>query len=82
MQPGWIETSLNLRYLSDQDVRERVVKQIPLRRLGAPDDVASAVLWLCSDGASSVNDATIQVDGGLLSGRSTVVSKRLEGLRQ
>jgi NAD(P)-dependent dehydrogenase (short-subunit alcohol dehydrogenase family) len=82
VQPGWIETSLNRRYLSDQDVRERVVKQIPLRRLGAPDDVASAVLWLCSDGASYVNGATIQVDGGLISGRSTVVSKRLEGLRQ
>ncbi|HEY5303665.1 MAG TPA: SDR family NAD(P)-dependent oxidoreductase [Acidimicrobiales bacterium] len=82
VQPGWIETSLNRRYLADQDVRERVVMQIPLGKLGASDDVARATLWLCSDDASYVNGATIQVDGGLISGRPTVVSKRFEGLRQ
>ena len=78
VQPGWIETSLNRRYLSEADVRDRVAKQIPLRRFGDPDDVASAVLWLCSEDASYVNGATIEVDGGQLAGRPTIVSKRLE----
>jgi NAD(P)-dependent dehydrogenase (short-subunit alcohol dehydrogenase family) len=82
VQPGWIETSLNQDYLSDQDVRDRVTKQIPLRRTGVPADVAPAVLWLCSEEASYVNGATIRVDGGLLAGRPTVVSKRFEWARQ
>jgi NAD(P)-dependent dehydrogenase (short-subunit alcohol dehydrogenase family) len=82
VQPGWIETSLNRRYLSDPDVHDRIVKQIPLRRTGEPDDVPPAVLWLCSDEASYVNGATIQVDGGLLAGRPTVVSRRFEWARQ
>ncbi len=82
VQPGWIETSLNRKYLSDQDVHDRIVKQIPTRRIGAPDDVAPAVLWLCSDDASYVNGATIKVDGGLLAGRPTVVSKRFEWARE
>jgi NAD(P)-dependent dehydrogenase (short-subunit alcohol dehydrogenase family) len=82
VQPGWIETALNREYLSSgPDVRERVIKQIPLRRTGLPDDVAPAVLWLCSDDAAYVNGATIQVDGGLLAGRPTVVSKRFEWAR-
>ena len=81
VQPGWIDTSLNQSYLSDQDVRDRVTQQIPLRRIGAPHEVAPAVLWLCSDAASYVNGATIEVDGGQLAGRPTVVAKRLERLR-
>lgn len=78
VQPGWVETSLNRRYLRDQDVRDRLVKQIPLRRTGVPEDVTPAVLWLCTQDAAYVNGATIQVDGGLLSGRPTIVSKRFE----
>jgi NAD(P)-dependent dehydrogenase (short-subunit alcohol dehydrogenase family) len=82
VQPGWIETSLNRKYFAEADVRERVTKEIPLRRLGAPDDVPPAVLWLCSDDASFVNGATIAVDGGQLAGRPKVVSKRLEWARR
>ena len=78
VQPGWIDTPLNHKYLSDTDVRERVSKQIPLRRIGTPDEVAPAVLWVCSDDAAYVNGATIRVDAGRLAGRTTVVSKRLE----
>jgi NAD(P)-dependent dehydrogenase (short-subunit alcohol dehydrogenase family) len=82
VQPGWIETALNHDYLwSDPDVRDRVIKTIPLRRTGLPDDVAPAVLWLCSDDAAYVNGAIIRVDGGLLAGRPTIVSKRFEWAR-
>ncbi len=82
VQPGWIETSLNRKYLSDTDVRDRLTKQIPQRRIGSPEEVTPAVLWLCSADASYVNGATIQVDGGHIAGRPAIVSKRLEWARQ
>jgi NAD(P)-dependent dehydrogenase (short-subunit alcohol dehydrogenase family) len=70
VHPGWIETELNREYLwSEPDLRERVVRQIPLRRTGQPEDVARAVVWLCTDEASYVNGAALSVDGGLVVGR-------------
>jgi 3-oxoacyl-[acyl-carrier protein] reductase len=70
VSPGWIETELNREYLwSEPDLRERVVGQIPLGRTGTPDDVARAVVWLCTDEAAYVNGAVLRVDGGLLVGR-------------
>lgn len=70
VHPGWIETELNRDYLwSDPGLRDRVVRQIPLRRTGLPEDVAGAVVWLCTDGASYVNGASLNVDGGLVVGR-------------
>jgi NAD(P)-dependent dehydrogenase (short-subunit alcohol dehydrogenase family) len=41
---------------------------MPMRRIGRPDEVAAAVLWLCSDAASFITGATIHVDGGKLAG--------------
>jgi NAD(P)-dependent dehydrogenase (short-subunit alcohol dehydrogenase family) len=68
--PGWIETELNREHLwSEPDLRERIVRQIPLRRTGSPEDVAKAVVWLCSDEAAYVNGASLRVDGGLVVGR-------------
>jgi NAD(P)-dependent dehydrogenase (short-subunit alcohol dehydrogenase family) len=70
VHPGWIETELNREYLwSDPTLRERVVRQIPLRRTGLPDDVARVVVWLCTDEAAYVNGASLAVDGGLVVGR-------------
>lgn len=70
VHPGWIETELNREYLwSEPDLRDRVVRQIPLRRTGLPEDVARAVVWLCTDEAAYVNGAALTVDGGLVVGR-------------
>jgi NAD(P)-dependent dehydrogenase (short-subunit alcohol dehydrogenase family) len=70
VHPGWIETELNREYLwSEPDLRERVVRQIPLGRTGQPEDVAHAVVWLCTQEASYVNGAGLAVDGGLVVGR-------------
>jgi NAD(P)-dependent dehydrogenase (short-subunit alcohol dehydrogenase family) len=70
VHPGWIETELNREYLwSDPTLRERVVRQIPLRRTGQPGDVAGVVVWLCTSEAAYVNGASLAVDGGLVVGR-------------
>jgi NAD(P)-dependent dehydrogenase (short-subunit alcohol dehydrogenase family) len=39
-------------------------KQIPMARVGRAEEIASAVLWLCSEGASYVTGQSIAVDGG------------------
>lgn len=41
---------------------------MPMRRVGRPDEVASAVVWLCSDEASFITGATLPIDGGKLAG--------------
>ena len=46
------------------EAQERAAKVYPLRRLGKPEDVASAVLFLASDVASFITGQTISVSGG------------------
>jgi 3-oxoacyl-[acyl-carrier protein] reductase len=64
--PGFIETDMTeaVRNLAGSELK----KKIPARRLGQPDDVAQAVLFLAGDGASYVTGQTISVDGGLTLG--------------
>jgi NAD(P)-dependent dehydrogenase (short-subunit alcohol dehydrogenase family) len=50
------------------EVRERVAQMLPLRRLGAPDEVAQVAAWLLSDAASFVNGVAVSIDGGKLAG--------------
>jgi 3-oxoacyl-[acyl-carrier protein] reductase len=59
--PGWIETEM----LEGADL-EALAAAVPLRRLGTPDDVAAAVSFLFSDGASYITGQVLSVNGGLL----------------
>lgn len=61
--PGFIDTDMT-RALSD-DQRKGLLGQIPLGRLGHVDDVAHAVLFLASPGASYVTGCTLHVNGGM-----------------
>ncbi|MGV3664331.1 MAG: SDR family NAD(P)-dependent oxidoreductase [Prosthecobacter sp.] len=65
--PGLIKTPLtqSLVHAGDTSVREHYEKKILLRRLGAPEDVAGAAVFLSSDAASYITGETIIVDGGL-----------------
>lgn len=62
--PGFIATRMT-EVLSD-DVKKNLTNNIPLKRLGAPIDVANACLFLVSDEAAYITGQTLQVDGGII----------------
>jgi 3-oxoacyl-[acyl-carrier protein] reductase len=64
--PGFIETGMTA-VLSDE-FKQAAVKQIPLGRVGTPDDVANAVAFLSSDEASYITGHVLNVNGGMLMG--------------
>jgi NAD(P)-dependent dehydrogenase (short-subunit alcohol dehydrogenase family) len=65
--PGWIETPPVRNWMKRApDIGEKILLQEPIGRLGAPEEIADAVLWLCSDKASFVVGATLAVDCGYL----------------
>ena len=61
--PGFIDTDMT-RSL-DERQREAILGQIPLGRLGAPEDIAAAVVFLASPGAAYVTGTTLHVNGGM-----------------
>ncbi len=61
--PGYISTELTT--VLPDDLRDLILAGTPLGRLGDPEDVAGAVRFLCSDEATFVTGAVLQVDGGL-----------------
>src|SRR6202040_1224406 len=72
--PGFIETNMTAA-LSDE-FKQTAVKQIPLGRVGSPDDVASAVAFLASDEASYITGHVLNVNGGMLMGKAETNSTK------
>jgi 3-oxoacyl-[acyl-carrier protein] reductase len=64
--PGFIATAMTER-LPD-DVQARLREQIPLGRLGVPEDVAQAVAFLASDAAAYITGQVLHVNGGMWMG--------------
>lgn len=64
--PGAIDTPINAATLDNPLKKAALLNEIPLKRVGTPDDIANAVVWLASDQASYVTGTTLFVDGGLM----------------
>lgn len=62
--PGFIETNMTDK-LSDAQ-KEHIMNKIPSKKLGAPEDIASAVAYLASDMASYITGQTLHINGGML----------------
>ena len=63
ISPGFIQTAMTDKI--DDKFKEVIISKIPSARLGKPDDIANAVLFLSSDQSSYINGETIHVNGGM-----------------
>ncbi len=76
--PGTIRTPIwQERVDRDPRVFERLLKWYPLARIGEPEDVAKAVMFLASDDASWISGSVLRVDGGLLAGNEVMTRELL-----
>ena len=60
--PGWIDTEMTVEI--SEDSKEDLLDKIPIRKIGKPEDIAHAAVFLASDEASYITGQTIVVDGG------------------
>lgn len=63
--PGAIRTPINTAAWSTPEAYADLMRLVPYKRIGEPDDIAQAVAWLASDAADYVTGATLFVDGGM-----------------
>ena len=63
--PGAIRTPINREAWETEEALRRLLRLIPYGRIGEPDDVARAALWLASDESDYVTGTTLFVDGGM-----------------
>jgi 3-oxoacyl-[acyl-carrier protein] reductase len=63
ISPGFIKTAMTDKI--DEKFKEVIVSKIPSARLGEPEDIANAVLFLASDNSNYINGETLHVNGGM-----------------
>jgi NAD(P)-dependent dehydrogenase (short-subunit alcohol dehydrogenase family) len=66
--PGLIETPMVDPFLADPKVKEGFLARIPKKRMGQPEDIGAAAVFLASEEADYITGATLVVDGGWLAG--------------
>ena len=62
--PGWVDTNLNGKVFNDASFVQRVVEEIPLKRVATADDIALSILFLASDWSRHITGEVINVNGG------------------
>ncbi len=63
--PGWIKTAMTEELRAQKDADAFIRSNVPLQRMGEPEEVAEMVVWLASDAASYVSGGTFIVSGGM-----------------
>ena len=63
--PGAIRTPINKPAWDTPEALQKLLELIPYKRIGEPEDIARAAIWLASDYADYVNGVTLYVDGGM-----------------
>jgi 3-oxoacyl-[acyl-carrier protein] reductase len=63
--PGCMDTPMNAKYLTSEEVRHQVAESIPMGRIGLPKDVAGLVAFLASDEAVYCTGGFYMADGGM-----------------
>jgi len=67
--PGYTDTPMvSTLFAENPGFSQRLLAALPSRRLGTPEEIASAVLYLCSDEASFITGHTMVLDGGITAG--------------
>ena len=62
--PGWVLSDMTAEVFSDEEYREKVTREIPLKRIAEPVDIAGPVLFLASDMAKHITGEILNVNGG------------------
>ena len=65
LAPGPFVSNMTAFATGDEEKRERVGAQVPLGRVGRPEDIAAALLYLCGPGGAYVTGAILPVSGGI-----------------
>lgn len=64
--PGWIDSAMSRKSFENDPARkQRIVSRTPMGRIGEPDDVGSAAVFLCSPAATFITGVVLPVDGGV-----------------
>jgi 3-oxoacyl-[acyl-carrier protein] reductase len=64
--PGYVESDMTSKYFSDPDILLRAIEHSPFGRLGNADEIADAVLFLCSPAARWITGQSLNVSGGFV----------------
>lgn len=71
--PGTVRTPIwSERVAKNPAIFDRLARWYPLGRVGEPEDIANAALFLCSDDAGWITGVTLPVDGGFLAGNALI----------
>jgi glucose 1-dehydrogenase len=63
--PGAIRTSINRSAWESREAYDKLMQLVPYKRIGEPEDIARAAVWLASDEADYINGTTMFIDGGM-----------------